>query len=139
MTNQDSESIKSTFRIRLPLVFFGLFLSLILLEILFRYFEVWQVRELIRPFLGQKISDCRRNDPVLHHTLIPNCTGEVKMEDYSYFFHTNSLGLRDSEISIEKPDGVFRVLVVGDSYVEGWGAEDKDVWTEIAEKNLQDA
>jgi hypothetical protein len=60
------------------------------------------------------------------------------LEDYSYVFHTNSLGLRDGEISIEKPDGVFRVLVVGDSYVEGWGAQDNEVFTEVAEKNLQD-
>lgn len=139
MKNQDSQSTKLTFRVKLFLISFGLFLSFLLLELLFRHFEVWQIRELIRPFLGQKISDCRRSDPVLHHVLIPNCTGQVTLEDYSYIFHTNSLGLRGEEISKDKPEGVYRVLVVGDSYVEGWGAEDNQIWTEVAKRNLQNA
>jgi len=39
-------------------------------------------------------------------------------------FSTNSLGLRGPEVPTVKPEGVQRIVVVGDSFVWGWGIDD---------------
>ena len=38
----------------------------------------------------------------------------------------NSLGLRDDEISVAKPDGVVRILMLGDLVTFGWGVLQED-------------
>ncbi len=38
---------------------------------------------------------------------------------------TNALGLRSPEIELPKPDGVYRILVLGDSVAFGWGVDDE--------------
>jgi hypothetical protein len=43
--------------------------------------------------------------------------------DLDYPIHINSVGLREREISIEKPKGVRRILVMGDTEVWGTGLE----------------
>ena len=48
----------------------------------------------------------------------------------------NSLGLRDREIAIEKPDGVKRILVLGDSYVFGVGVDRSHVFSTRLEELL---
>jgi lysophospholipase L1-like esterase len=56
-------------------------------------------------------------DTVLHHRLRPNVTARV----HGVEFRTNSLGLHDREYPPGKPAGVFRVLLLGDSFTEGGG------------------
>jgi lysophospholipase L1-like esterase len=52
----------------------------------------------------------------------PNCRFVYKL-DYTKEFtirrKTNSLGLIGEEISVKKPENVFRILVLGDSFTEG--------------------
>jgi len=52
--------------------------------------------------------------------LIPNQSGWFVPEtkEYQTFVKVNSQGWVDSEHSIQKPPGVFRILIVGDSFVE---------------------
>src|SRR5206468_1960272 len=57
------------------------------------------------------------SDPLLHHRLKPNLRTRVSGVE----FNTNSLGLREREIMRPKPAGVFRVLMLGDSFTEGAG------------------
>ncbi|ADV60776.1 hypothetical protein Isop_0179 [Isosphaera pallida ATCC 43644] len=54
------------------------------------------------------------------HVLIPN----LKRELYSASFSTNSRGLRDREYALEKPPGVFRIVLMGASIDMGWGVPD---------------
>lgn len=51
----------------------------------------------------------------------------------------NSKGLREREIDYEKPPGVFRVLVLGDSTVVGFEVAPEDVFTRVAEDRLRQA
>jgi lysophospholipase L1-like esterase len=46
---------------------------------------------------------------------------------------TNSLGLRGKEINIKKPNGVKRILVLGDSYTFGVYCENSDVYPVVLE------
>ena len=50
---------------------------------------------------------------------IPGATVRYRRGEFDNRIHINSLGLRDREFSIAKPPGVFRVLVLGDSFAEG--------------------
>ena len=49
---------------------------------------------------------------------------------------TNSLGQRDREIPLGKPDDGFRVLAVGDSVTFGHGVDADDAWPERLERDL---
>jgi lysophospholipase L1-like esterase len=49
-------------------------------------------------------------------------THQLASEEFCYNRFTNTLGFADSRWAIEKPVGIKRILVLGDSYVEGDGA-----------------
>jgi hypothetical protein len=56
-------------------------------------------------------------DPVLGHEHVPLAQGHLMGVEVSI----NSRGLRDREIPYEKPAGVRRILMLGDSLTLGWG------------------
>jgi len=66
----------------------------------------------------------------------PNFTQERSSIDFRYTFKTNSQGLRYKEIPLAKPDNTVRVLVVGDSFVEGYGVELKDTFSWLLEEEF---
>ena len=43
-------------------------------------------------------------------------------------FVTNSFGMHDGEVSLEKPEGTFRVAVLGASMDMGWGVRYQDTY-----------
>lgn len=51
-------------------------------------------------------------------------------------YKTNSLGLRNKEIQKEKPEGVKRILAIGDSFVFGSGLFEEDLVTVRIENSL---
>jgi len=53
------------------------------------------------------------------HFHVPGRSGWQRTNEYETFISINSKGLRDVERSYEKPDGTFRILMLGDSFVEG--------------------
>lgn len=61
-------------------------------------------------------------DPLLNHAFAPNLDVSFSPKGIEpYAFRTNSMGLRASrEYAIPKPAGVFRILICGDSFVEGF-------------------
>jgi lysophospholipase L1-like esterase len=74
-------------------------------------------------------------DPVLGWKNIPNWQAMTNGRKLSI----NSRGLRGHEYPYEKPPGVRRILVLGDSYIWGYGVADHEVLTEVLEERLRKA
>jgi lysophospholipase L1-like esterase len=53
-------------------------------------------------------------------TLLPGVTHRATTRNYDVTFRANALGFNDVEHSLAKPPGRFRVLLLGDSFVEGF-------------------
>lgn len=60
-------------------------------------------------------------DNVVGWRLAPNARRHYDKETQPYFIAINSKGLRDVEHTYEKPAGVYRIVVIGDSFVFGAG------------------
>ncbi len=113
---------------KLFLFFLASFLSFLLLELSLRfYLDKTRV-----------ISDkgCRRQDRILHHSLIPKSTCRSRTKEWDVQFKINSLGLRDYEYNKEKAEGVYRILMLGDSFTEGYGVEMEETFPKLLEKEL---
>jgi hypothetical protein len=78
-------------------------------------------------------------DPVLGWRLKPNEDRLVWMADRNVRIETNSHGFRDVEHAYEKPDGVFRVLVLGDSFMEGFSVSADEVFARRFEELAHEA
>ena len=66
----------------------------------------------------------------------PLSEGYFTMPDSTTFVKINSKGLRDKEYQYDKQRGVFRILVLGDSFTWGYGVELKEIFTERLENML---
>jgi hypothetical protein len=56
--------------------------------------------------------------------------------EYSLTVKMNSRGLRDVEHDYAKPPGVFRILLLGDSYMEGMQVRAEEIFPRVLEKAL---
>jgi lysophospholipase L1-like esterase len=65
-------------------------------------------------------------------------TGDYFHADGSVDYIFNSHGLRDHEFALDKPEGEFRVLAMGDSFTFGAGVPLDDCWTEVLERGLSE-
>jgi hypothetical protein len=63
--------------------------------------------------------------------MYPNKSGMVVSEEYSVLVETNANGFRQSLDDKQ----VYKTLVIGDSFTEGWGVEEKEIYTEIYNQN----
>ncbi|MBI3825310.1 MAG: SGNH/GDSL hydrolase family protein [Candidatus Rokubacteria bacterium] len=72
------------------------------------------------------------SDPVLHHRYRPNGRKPIRGVEYA----TNSLGLRDREYARAKPAGVFRIVMLGDSFTEGYTLALEDTVAKRVERAL---
>lgn len=69
--------------------------------------------------------------PTWYHTHQALDTFTPTVADFHYPYITNSLGIRDIEHQIEKPDSMFRIAIFGDSYAEGVGAPIDSNWAAL--------
>ena len=72
------------------------------------------------------------NIPDLVYELKPNLNAYHKMVK----LETNSAGLRDQEYSVSKPEDVFRVAVIGDSFTMADGVAIEDTYHSVLEERL---
>jgi hypothetical protein len=57
-----------------------------------------------------------------YSTYTPDTTIFLPATDFHYPFTTNKIGIRDKDYDQNKPDSVYRIVITGNSYVEGAGA-----------------
>jgi len=65
--------------------------------------------------------DVRQFDERLGWSLKPLAQGSSHATGYEIEYRINSMGLRDDETTYEKPEGIFRIVLIGDSYTFGYG------------------
>ena len=120
--------------------------GLILFSVSF-IFALFLTEYLTRKFAPQTIYNFAKNrtfaifqeDKDIPFTLQPNVKDyrfTSNMVEFSNLVSTNSFGFRGKEISEEKPQGVYRILLLGDSMTFGWGVENDQTFAFIAEQKL---
>ena len=77
-----------------------------------------------------------RRDPDIGVRLIPGARGRATCSSYRVTYAVNEQGLRDDTYPEKRPPDTFRVLVLGDSFVFGHGVERHEIFTEVAERDL---
>lgn len=90
---------------------------------------------ILRLVLPQKLYrypyDLFRQDSEIGFVLNPGFAGELRTPEFRTHLAINSLGFRNAEIA-PKPPGVWRVLVVGDSFVSALNVESGESFVAIA-------
>ena len=76
--------------------------------------------------------------PVFGWVKTPNMEGEFRRGDIKIHEKMNSRGLRDIEYEYVKPDSTIRILVLGDSFTEGYDVDFQNIFTEILERKLNE-
>lgn len=83
-----------------------------------------------------KPCDYIQSDNLVHHRLIPNQTCVIKNDEFEIVYHINEWGLRDVSLNKTKPEGIVRILFLGDSFIEGIGSNLEDTLVKQVESRL---
>lgn len=81
---------------------------------------------------------CRTQNQRYHHELVPNTVCRSRYSEWETVFKVNNLGFRDEPMTVEKPEGVFRILLLGDSFIEGEGVNLEQTAAQVLERKLTD-
>jgi hypothetical protein len=76
-----------------------------------------------------------RPDALLGQALVPNAEGWDRSENDT-LIRINALGMRDREREVAKPEGTFRIAVLGDSYTEAKQVELDQTFSAVVERRL---
>ncbi|MEM7582930.1 MAG: SGNH/GDSL hydrolase family protein [Acidobacteriota bacterium] len=71
-------------------------------------------------------------DPHTGFRLAPNSSGRFR----GFVARVNSHGHRDAEVTLEKPAGTYRIMVLGDSFTMGANVRREEIYTEVLERQL---
>ena len=119
---------------RSPVAFFllGCMLALLLFDSALRLIEwtpLWRILPLVEPILGQP-------DHAFGFDATPGAVG-IWSREHRARIRVNSLGFRDVERTVVKPEGTIRVGLLGDSMVEGAQVSQEATFGTIAEHMLR--
>jgi len=127
-----TESVRLSFRKRLlALVIIGVFIGSSVeagARMILRYKEI---EEVVPASIG-------RSDDKLGWSLRPLAHGTSKRTGSEIDYRINSLGLRNRETTYKKPEGTFRIVVLGDSRTFGWGVPIEKHFSTLLEGYFKD-
>ncbi|GMW07149.1 MAG: SGNH/GDSL hydrolase family protein [Gammaproteobacteria bacterium] len=83
-----------------------------------------------------RLAEFWHHDPVYGWAHEPGSVGRFAAHGFDTTVHINSHGFRGPERSYDKPPGTTRVVVLGDSFVWGFGVEQEELFTTLVEKQL---
>ena len=122
---------------KIALVALGLLLGLAAAESLIRVLGI-----LPKMLPALNVATYRLSDnPILKYVYRPGCQAtDVPFDDDHRNFSINSSGFRDYEFQTEKPPGIKRIVVLGDSTSAGNGIPDvTKVYAKVLERMLNDS
>ena len=76
----------------------------------------------------QYLQDCALYDNDLSYILKPG-TCRIKNREFEVYYHINTAGVRDDEVSLIAPE----VVVIGDSHAMGWGVSQDEIFSSLLE------
>lgn len=117
------------FQLKMVLLFFSIITTLVILEIFLDKFMPQNTVSRLR----QTTLTCYKKSAYLPYEYIPGCTGQIKTSNSVTHIKINSIGLRDKEIQAKSNK---RILLVGDSFVFGYGVEDGQKLGTLLEKKI---
>ncbi len=119
----------------LSLMIISVIVTLSILEVIMRIF--YYIPSPTMDEFDLKTSNYYQKDDVLWWVPRNNIHGvHNKHGSFETTFNTNSSGIRDKEYSLNKPKGIQRIVVIGDSYTWGFGVNDSEIYTERLEAIL---
>lgn len=104
---------------RALVVVFGIVLPLLALELSLRLLGPWLPGSYDTGLYLQR-------DERLGHVHVPNYQGWIKSPEYTTHVRISPLGLRDPRTSYDKPPGTFRILFLGDSFLEAVQVQERE-------------
>lgn len=110
------------------------FIFLLVSVILSMFFAEAVLRVWDAPITKFQLTQIHRPSPMAGWDLIP---GASAVANTGAIYRINSRGCRDIEFSAEKPDGVFRILALGDSFTFGMGVESEATYPKQLEQILR--
>lgn len=130
-TAQRRESPPAAIARRTVLALCGLLLPLIVLEVSLRLFGPWIPG-------GYDTGPYLKRDERLGHIHVPGFVGWMRGPEYTTQVRISPLGLRDPRTSYEKPPDTFRIVLLGDSFVEGVQVNEQETVAQQLEAILND-
>lgn len=114
------------FLIKAGIALFAIMAAIIILESGLRVFEK----------KTYDLSLCQSLDESFHHVMVPNSICRLKTDEWDITYRINGFGLRGDEFSVKKQDDSFQILILGDSFAQGYGVELEESFPKIIEKEL---
>ncbi|MBI4035021.1 MAG: hypothetical protein HY381_01330 [Candidatus Chisholmbacteria bacterium] len=68
----------------------------------------------------------------------PNLVLLYQASEFTTEVKISKQGLRNREVVIPKPAGVYRILALGDSFTFGWGVDEGKTWPRLVEAGLRE-
>lgn len=108
----------------------------ILAEIILRYRGMYATYA--EANAGTYVTEYGQTYPSWYHSHNALDTFTPDIADFHFTYTTNSLGIRDGEHELAKPDSIFRIAIFGDSYAEGVGAPIDSNWASLLQKYVSE-
>jgi len=83
-------------------------------------------------------SVCCEHDPLLGWRLVAGRTTEFSNPEYAITESFNSRGVRGPEYSLAKPPDEYRIVILGDSFTEGYTVEFEESFSEVLKRQLSE-